>query len=366
MQYHRPKYLNIAGKTSLDFNMFHQEYADATYALGLLEGSQRKLQNPELLVSPLTAKEATVSSRIEGTVSTVSDVFVFEAGGRQDDSDTRQVVNYRTAIGQAKSDLKKGRPLGISLIEALHATLLKQVRNRGPLGRFREERVYIATKPTDPIEKALYIPPEHYLVREYIENIVNYLEHNEDDILIKVALFHYQFEAVHPFSDGNGRLGRLLIPLILYHKGILSSPILYLSGYLADNGEEYRGWLHEVDETGSYEGWVNFFLRCVATQAKETQELIDKIYNLYDETKLKFKPTKSPYLTRFVDFLFNSPVFTIAQVKHEFKREFDNTSTLTISRLLTLFKEKDIIEEFSFRVGRSKVYGFRGLLDLLS
>ncbi len=362
MEHHHPKHLNVEGKTPLDFNRFHKEYADAIYALGLLEGSQKKLQNPDLLVSPLTAKEATVSSRIEGTVSTVSDVFVFEAGGKQDDADTRQVVNYRIAIDQATNDLKRGRPLGSALIEALHATLLRKVRHQGPLGKFREETVYIAKKKNDPIEKALYIPPEHYLVREYVDNIMDYLEHSEDNILIKVAMFHYQFEAVHPFYDGNGRLGRLFIPLILYNEGTLSSPILYLSGYIDDNKDAYRGSLHEVDKTGSYEVWIEFFLRCVAEQAKETQELIDKIYNLHDETKSKFQATKSPYLTHFVDFLFNAPVFTTAQVK----RKLQGISTLTVSRLIALFKESNIIDEFPFRAGRAKIYAFRGLLRLLS
>ncbi len=361
MEHHKPKLLDLTENTPIDFNRFHKEYSNAIYALGLLEGSQKKLQNPDLLVSPLTAKEATVSSRIEGTVSTVSDVFVFEAGGKQDDIDTRQVANYRMAISQAMQDLVRGRPISSALMESLHATLLRGVRHRGPLGKFRAETVYIAQKPTDQIDKALYIPPEHYLVRDYIENIVDYLGKSKDDILIKAAMFHYQFEAVHPFYDGNGRLGRLLIPLILYHEGTLSSPILYLSGYIDDNRDEYRGWLHEVDETGSYEGWIKFFLRCVAAQAKETQELIDKIYTLYDETKSKFDATKSPYLIHFVDFLFNAPVFTTTQIKQELK----GISVLTISRLLTLFKEHKIIEELSFRVRRSKVYAFRGLLNLL-
>ena len=367
MKHHHPKYLNVEGKTLLDFNKFHKEYAEATYALGLLEGSQKKLQNPQLLVSPLTAKEATVSSRIEGTVSTVSDVFVFEAGGKQNDTDSRQVANYRVAISQATNDLKIGRPLGTALIEALHATLLRKVKHRGPLGKFRTETVYIANKQTDPIDKAIYIPPEHYLVRDYVDNIVDYLKKSEDDILIKVSMFHYQFEAVHPFNDGNGRLGRLLIPIILFHTGILSSPILYLSGYIDDDKEEYLDSRHEVDETGSYERWIKFFLRCVAEQAKETQELIDKIYNLHDEIKSKFEATKSPYLFHFVDFLFSSPVFTNAQVKRTLEKISTSTvSRLTVSRLISLFEESNILEEYSFRAGRSKIYGFRSLLNLLS
>lgn len=361
MKHHHPKHLNTEGKTPLDYNKFHKEYTDAIYALGLLEGSQRKLQNPDLLVSPLTAKEATVSSRIEGTVSTVSDVFVFEAGGKQDDTDTRQAANYRMAIGQGMDDLKKGRSLGISLIEALHASLLNKVRHRGLLGTFREETVYIAEKPTDTVEKALYIPPEHYLVRDYIENIMDYLKHSEDGILIKAAMFHYQFEAVHPFSDGNGRLGRLLVPLILYNEKILSSPVLYLSGYIDGNREKYLERLHEADKTGAYEGWIGFFFRCVAAQAKETQELVDKIYQLHEKTKSRFQATKSPYLTRFVDLLFYTPVFTTAQVK----RGLGNKSQLTVQRLITLFKENNIIEELPFRVGRSKAYAFRNLVDLL-
>ena len=361
MKHHNPKLLKANNETPLNYNKFHKEYTQAVHALGLLEGSQKKLQNPDLLISPLTAKEAAVSPKIEGTVSTVSDIFLFEAGGKQGDSDARQVANYRTAMTEAREELKKGRLISNSLVKSLHSMLLHKVRHKGPLGHFREETVYIASKPTDPIEKALYIPPEYVQVQSYMDNIIDYLEHSEDEVLIKAGLFHYQFEAVHPFNDGNGRLGRLLIPLILHYEGTISSPILYLSGYIDEHRNEYRSRLHEVDEGGPYEGWLKFFFKCVAAQAKETQELIDNIYNLYDETKSRFHATKSPYLVYFVDFLFNSPLFNTTQAK----KALGNKSGLTVSRLLKLFKEQKIVEELPFKLGRSKLYVFRALLNLL-
>ncbi len=362
MKHHNPKLLNTNEETPLDFNKFYKEYTEAVRSLGLLEGSQQKLQNPDLLISPLTAKEATVSSKIEGTVSTVSDIFLFEAGGKQSDLDTREVANYRMAMTEAMGELKKGRPISNSLIKSLHAMLLDKVRHKGTLGDFRKKTVYIASKPTDPIEKALYIPPESIQVQSHMDNIMDYLKHSKDQILIKAGLFHYQFEAVHPFNDGNGRLGRLLIPLILYQEKTISSPILYLSGYIDEHRSEYRSQLHAVDEGNPYEEWLKFFFKCVAAQAQETQELVDKIYNLYGETKAQFHATKSPYLVYFVDFIFNSPLFNTNQAK----MALGIKSSLTVSRLLKLFKEKKIVEEFPLKLGRSKLYIFRGLLDLLA
>lgn len=360
-KYHRPKFLKTTGQTTLNFNEFSEEFRQAYYALGVIEGSHKNLQNPNLLISPLAVKEATMSSKIEGTVSTVSDVFIFQAGGKQDDNDTRQVSNYRIAINEAIEKLEERGTIKQTLIKSLHATLLRGVRHKGPLGNFRREAVYIAEKPNDPIEKALYVPPEHILVQDYMDNICDYLNNSQDDPLIKAAIFHYQFEATHPFSDGNGRLGRLLVPLILCKENALSSPILYLSGYMDANRDEYRGWLHEVDETGKYEGWVSFFLRCIIEQVKETNMLIIKINNLYDEIKEIFDLTKSPYLINFLDFIFTSPTFITSMAKQTLEAK----SNLTISRLINLFKEKEIIKEYPFRIGRSKVYYFSNLIDIL-
>ncbi len=358
-KHNRPAFL-CENDLNINYNKINKEIGQANYALGLLEGSQKKLQNPSLLISPLSAKEATVSSKIEGTISTVSDVFLYEAGGKAKDLDTKQVINYRKTMNFALDEFQRGRKISTNFLESMQAILLDGIKPKANLGKYREDTVYIGKK-GDSIEKAAYIPPEFYLVKDYMEDLINYLSKNEEDPLIKAGLFHYQFEAVHPFNDGNGRIGRLMIPLILFNEKKLSSPILYCSGYFEKNRDEYIGALRKVDQTKNYEHWLDFFLRGVSEQLQETQEIIDKIYNLYDEIKIRFKITKSPYLFPFVDFIFEAPYFTIPLVQQRLK----GVSILTARRLVKLFQKVGIIQKLDFRVGHSILYKFSKLLDIL-
>lgn len=357
--HHPEKLLNLG--LSLDYNKFAKELADAQYSLGLLQGLQKKLQNSSLLISPLTAKEAAVSSSIEGTQSTVSDVFLYEAGGQPRHSDAMQVANYRMAMNFAIDELKKGRQISLHLIKTLHQILLKNVRHKGKLGDFRMKPVWIAEKMGDPIEKAIYIPPEYHFVIDYIENLLSYIENGKENTLIKAGIAHYQFEAVHPFEDGNGRIGRLLIPLVIYYKRKLDLPILYLSGYFDAHRDEYLNALHQVDETGNYEIWLAFFFKSVAEQLKETQKLVENIYSLHDNILEKFGTGKSPYLLPFVEALFKVPIFTIPQIKNSVKA----SSNITLKRLIKFFQEKNLIVELSIRRNRFKIFKFKPLLDLL-
>lgn len=357
---HHPPKLSING-LSLDYNKFAKELVDAQYALGLLQGSQKKLQNSALLISPLTAKEATVSSSIEGTQSTVSDIFLYEAGGQPKHSDAVQVANYRVAMNFAMEELKRGRQISAHLIKTLHQILLDNVRHKGKLGDFRTKPVWIAEKIGDPIEKAIYIPPEHHFVNDYIDNLLSYIENGKEVALIKAGIVHYQFEAVHPFEDGNGRIGRLLIPLVIYYRRKLDLPILYLSGYFEEHRDEYLNALHQVDQTGNYETWLAFFFKSVAEQLKETQKLVEKIYFLYDDIRDKFGTGKSPYFLPFVETLFKVPIFTIPQIKKSVRA----SSSLTLKRLIKVFQEKNIIIELPFRRNRFKIFKFKPLLDLL-
>ncbi len=359
-KHHNPKKL-AEGILSLDYNQFAPEQAEAEYALGLLQGSQKKLQNSSLLISPLTAKEATVSSKIEGTQSTVSDVFLHEAGGETRHSDIAEVANYRTAMNFAMQELSKGRPLSKHLIKTLHQILLKNTRHKGNLGEFRKGDVWIAKKYGDPIEEAIYVPPEAHFMNDYIDDLLKYLESGKENVLIKAGIAHYQFEAAHPFDDGNGRIGRLLIPLILYQNNKLSKPILYVSGYMEANRDEYIDTLHSVDETDRLEPWLKFFFKSVAEQLKETQNLVEEIYELYDKVKLDFHTNKSPYLLPFLDFIFHSPIFTAPMAVTNTGVSAD----LTIKRIIETFKQKGYIKEKSYRLGRAKAYAFQSLLDIL-
>lgn len=360
IKYHNLRKLGV-DNLDLDYNEFAVEQAEAEYALGLLEGSQKKLQNPSLLISPLTAKEATVSSKIEGTQSTVSDIFLHAAGGETRHSDTAEVANYRAAMSFAIQELDKGRVLGEHLIKTLHEILLKGTRHRGALGEFRKGDVWIAKKQGDPIEKAIYVPPQAHFVHDYIDDLLKYFQTGKENTLIKAGIAHYQFEAIHPFDDGNGRIGRLLIPLILHFSNRLSKPILYISGYMEANRDEYIDTLHSVDETARFGPWLKFFFRSVAEQLKETQKLVEQIYTLYDKVKSDFQISKSPYVIPFIDFIFHSPIFTAPQAVNSVKVSAD----LTIKRLIDAFKKRDYIKEKEYRIGRAKAYSFDPLLNIL-
>jgi len=359
-RYHQLKKLNPTG-LNIDYNQFAEDQSTAEYALGLLEGSQKKLQNPALLISPLSAKEAAVSSKIEGTQSTVSDVFLHEAGGTTKYSDIREVINYRRAMGIAIETLKRDSALTVNMIKQLHKILLTNTRHRGSLGNFRKKDVWIAEKAGDPIEKALYVPPYFAQVQDYIDNLWDYLVRGKENSLIKAGIAHYQFEAIHPFEDGNGRIGRLIIPLILHYRNRLSTPILYVSGYMESNRDEYIRYLHDVDNTGRIEPWLSFFFKCVTEQIRETQKMVEKIYKLYDDVKIIFEQTKSPYLFSFIDFIFANPMFTASQATKAIKA----SSPLVVKRFIRSFQSNKLIKEKNYLVKRSKLYSFDPLIRIL-
>lgn len=343
----------------LDHNEFSRELAKAHQALGRLDGSQSQLHNPALLVAPLTAKEAEVSSRIEGTQTNASDMFFYEASGEERHRDTRQVANYRKAILSADTELRKGRKLSEHFIKSLHSILLDGVPHRGKIGAFRSDQVWIAEKSGDPIEKALYVPPAALHVAGLVENMLDFAASDEDP-LIQAAILHYQFEAVHPFDDGNGRIGRLLIPLLLYDKRCISSPIIYMSGYFESHREEYRRRLHDVDETGRFEPWLRFFFSAVVEQAGETQRLIAKINALHGRLKDTFGRIKSPYALRLLEYIFARPILTLPEAAAHLK-----ASRLTCIRLFDLLQREKTVVRLDARRGHAILYSFDPLIDLL-
>lgn len=350
---HKPPKLPI----ELDYSKFARELADASFELGKLASDLRGLENPMLLVSPLTTKEAVTSSRIEGTVSTVKNVFEYEAGIKGP-LDTIEVFNYRRAMTLAIETLKERQP-NLSFIKELHNILLENTRGYKNRGKFRTEQVFIGQL-GDTIEKATYIPPESILVPEYMENLEAYILQNSENFLVKVGIIHYQFEAIHPFNDGNGRIGRLFIPLYLYQRGQLLYPILYLSGYFDKNRSAYINTLHKVDITNEYEHWLKFFFIAVKEQAKETQLLIARICNLKRSLSDRLEEFKSPYTYKFIEFLFKRPVFTSYAAKAYLKADI-----VTVKRLIKKLLEMTIVVASQKRVKRKKVFVFADLMRLL-
>ena len=342
----------------LDYSKFAILLGKAQYALGQLNGLHQRLQNPFLIMAPLSTKEATVSSSIEGTQSTISDVFLFEAGEKTRHKDVIEVSNYKRASSYAMVALKD-RSFNISFIKSLHSILLKDTRGSKMRGRFREDQVWVG-KSGDPIEKAQYTPPEALLVQEYMENLESFLSLTDEDLLVQTALIHYQFEAIHPFNDGNGRIGRLLIPLFLFHRQKLAFPILYLSGYFEAHRDAYLDSLHSVDVTGKHEGWVKYFLKAVILQVKETTRLIDKILILHEKARKKTDNIKSPYISKVIDFIFKRPVFTVRMVMGDIKAHRS-----TLIRLFDELVKKRILVEVTPRGRRKKIFIFRELVRML-
>jgi len=284
----------------------------ASLAVGTLAGVGETLQNPHLLITPFLRREAVLSSRIEGTQASISDVFIFEAGGeRADAPDTREVVNYVHALNLGLERLNE-LPICVRLTNEVHARLMHGVRgeNKTP-GQLREHQNWIGTRGTN-IEDARFIPPPPELVSDLMadwERFVN--EDLEMPALIQCALMHYQFEAIHPYLDGNGRIGRLLITLFLCAREVLPTPLLYLSAYFDKRRDDYIRHLFRVSATGEWEPWITFFLRGVEQQARDALIRSRRVRELHQRyVQLLQSKRESANALRLLDILFANPYVT--------------------------------------------------------
>lgn len=265
--------------------------------------------------SPLMVQEAVMSSQIEGTQATLEEVMAFEGAGQtpKEESkrnDIQEIINYRTAM-RAAIDEMNTRPVNLNLLHQMHFILLDSVRGRDKArGEFRKTQNYIG-KPGTPIEQAKFVPPDPLTVMEQMSNLEKYVHYNEQDTLVQVAIVHAQFELIHPYVDGNGRLGRILVPLVLYGKRALSSPMFYLSAYLETHRDEYYERLNAISREGDWTGWITFFLKAVIEQAKANTDKTKSILDLYEVKKKRISElTSSKYALQTVDALFKVPSFT--------------------------------------------------------
>jgi Fic family protein len=260
----------------------------ANRELALYAGTLYGVPNPDILLSPLTTQEAVLSSRIEGTQATLGEVLKFEAGQEMTDEskrqDIREIINYRRALWAAEKGIKE-RPFNLNLLLQLHDMLLESVRGRNKArGLFRTEQNWIGP-PGSPIEKASFVPPAPLFLKDHLDNWEKYYHAEERDPLVQLAILHAQFEVIHPFLDGNGRLGRMLVPLFLYEKQLLSRPMFYLSSYLEAHRAEYVERLRELADPDSWNRWSDFLLRAIAQQATENATTARAIIALYERLK---------------------------------------------------------------------------------
>ncbi len=285
---------------------------EASRAVAMLAGVGETIPNPHLLIRPFMRREAVLSSRIEGTQASLSDVFTYEASGVIS-RDVTEVVNYILALELGISELDR-LPISHRLMNEMHAKLLEGVRGKDKRpGALRNEQVWIGPEGAR-IEKARFVPPPPAMVRGLVLDLEKFAneEHSVLPPLAQCALLHYQFEAIHPYLDGNGRIGRLLIILYLCSKKILPTPLLYLSAYFERDRSMYYDQLYNLSATGDWEEWIGYFLNGVIEQAQDALKRVRSIRQLEEQYRHKLQERReSANALRLTEELFASPVTTI-------------------------------------------------------
>lgn len=350
----------------IDYGPLIRAIGEAHGAIGELNGLLKKnILSPELLATPLLTKEAVLSSRIEGTQATLEDVFQYEARPASEDSaggdqGIAEIINYRRAMNFSMDELR-AKPVSQAFIKKIHYIILDSSRgSEKDRGKFRTGRVYIGPMGAS-IDEASYVPPAPEVLPELLGNWEGYINSNQEkDLLVQIGIAHYQLEAIHPFRDGNGRVGRLLIPLYLYQRDLLSAPLLYISEYFEKNRRDYYNCLRAVTESGDWTEWLRFFLLALITQSLKTQSSILKIMALNDRLKKDISAANSVYAAGLLEFMFSSPVVSYVKIKDKLKTK----NPQTIYNLLEKFTQMGILKEEPGRK-RNRVFVFKELLDIL-
>lgn len=336
----------------------------ANHAVGELSGVARPLKNPYLLGSALLRREAILSSRIEGTITSSEQLALFEAGGATDKGreNDLEVLNYVRAMHEGVH-LLRSLPVSLRLITEIHGVLLKGVRGEHDRpGQFRDSQNWIGHRGGS-IKEARYVPPPVHEMREALDSFEKYVHlepHvgrdgistiDEDPslspLLVRLALLHYQFEAIHPFRDGNGRVGRLLIPLLLVSHGRLRAPLLYLSAYFERQRNTYYDLLLAVSQRGAWTEWLDFFLRGVSESAIEAVSQADTLIALRESWRREFERARSSALLhKLIDELFERPAITIRDAE-----KLLGVTAASASSNLKKLVQAGIVEE---RTGRKR------------
>jgi Fic family protein len=289
--------------------------ADAERSLGQLAGAGGMLPNPELVIRPFLRKEAVLSSRIEGTIATVEQLVLFEEADRPESEtgDVREVFNYLEALNLGIGALATGYPVSKHLIRQLHGKLMDGVRGSDQKpGEFRTEQNAIGVKGRG-IERATYVPPPPTEVIALLDDLERFMQVRHPlPAIVQIALIHYQFESIHPFMDGNGRVGRLLISLLLITYEVMDQPLLYLSDFFDRNRDEYIENLLQVSQTGSWNTWIAFFARGVHEQSNNARTLAVELLDLWQKYRRTIQENGiSARALSIVDWLFERPSITV-------------------------------------------------------
>ncbi len=345
----------------LNVSMLYPALEKATLAIAELNGITKSIPNTSLFIYMYVRKEALLSSQIEGTQSSLSDLMLFEHHQKPEVSldDVEEVSNYVKAIHYGLDRLKSGFPLSLRLLREVHGILLSGTRGSFHTpGEFRRSQNWIGgTKPSN----ARFVPPHVEAMHECLADLENFLHDDSLPVLLKAGIAHVQFETIHPFLDGNGRLGRLLITLLLCQSALLDEPILYLSLYLKQNRSLYYDLLQEVRTQGNWETWLEFFLEGVTTSAKQALLTSKEINTLFahDFAQLQTLGRARFSCEQVLNYLKQLPQVTVQLVSKELEMSIP-TARSALNNLVAL----GVIEEVSGKQ-RDKIYIYRKYLAIL-
>lgn len=348
----------------LNYDHLARHIGAASAAVARYDGVLRSLKNSEVLLAPLRRREAVISSRIEGTVTTLDEIFQYEA-----ETSREQAINYRHEVAEAWSYARalnhaqhlvlEGLPICGRLIKSAHGKLLLNVRgaDKQP-GEYKRDQNYIVDQGR---RRVLFVPVSADRLEDGMAALERFIHDDRFEPLIQTALAHLEFEALHPFKDGNGRVGRMLITLMLWNKGLISAPHFYVSAYLERNKDRYIELMRRVSERGEWTAWCEFFLGAIAAQAQENLETAEKIRDLYDHMRGQFiSALNSKWSTLALDFVFERPVFRTSQFSSA------GLPKPSAQRFLRALQDKGLLRMVAPGSGRRPgVLAFEPLLELV-
>ncbi len=349
---------------TLDLERLIPLIGPANAAVARYDGVLLAVPNASVLLSPLTTQEAVLSSKIEGTQATMGEVLEFEAGGKtvpeEKRADINEILNYRKAMRHAETRLKD-LPLCQRVVKEVHAVLMDGVRGHGKApGEYRRIPNWIGPEGCS-VEQARFVPISAGDLADGMGAWDRYANGEAMDRLLQLAILHAEFEALHPFLDGNGRLGRMFVPLFMFQMGLIHRPTFYISAYFEANREEYYNRLLAVSRDDDWSGWCEFFLKAVQQQAEQNLEKTSAVLLLYNTMKLKMAElTRSQYAIHALDWIFEQPIFNSS----DFMRA-SGIPKATAARILKVLKDESVLQVWV--PGRGKkagVYGYGELLNV--
>jgi len=352
--------------TNLDYQQLVEPLSGAVNAIARFDQMLTILKNSDILLAPLRNQEAVISSRMEGTISTMDEILRYEADNEDKDlgntsarSEVIETLLYQRALRSAEHAMREGAPLTQHMIRSMHQVLLSWGRGaRKSPGKYKNEQNYIVGKTRD----VLFTPIDPQNLAQSMDNLLAYINTDNSQILIKTAIAHLEFEALHPFKDGNGRVGRMLITLMLWNSNVISAPHFYISGYLEEHKETYTHLMREVSRTGNWTQWCVFFLNAMEAQAVRNLQIATAISELYEEMKPVFSDVlASKYSINALDFIFANPVFRNSRFNAQ-----SGIPIATARRFTPVLVGAGIIDVIDEAAGsRSAMYRFGRMMDLV-